>query len=97
MSIYIFKTFLFHLIVAIFYLGITSYWFVVRGTIDPIKTGLQQDLLMLIHLIAATLFPIANRNIIKRKHLINFAIFLLIIILYFGLSNCIWNWLWSLR
>lgn len=93
---YIFKTFFIHLTIIIFYLGITSYWFVTHG-FHPIKTGLQQDLLMLIHLITASIFPIANDNILKRNHIINFTVVLSIIILYFILSNWIWNWLWSLR
>ena len=94
---YITRAFIFHLSVAIFYLSITSYWFVTRGTIDPIKTGLQQNLLMLIHLIVATSFPVSIKKIVKRKHLTNFMIVLLIIVIYFLLSNEIWNWLWSLR
>ncbi len=94
---YITKTFFFHLFVAICYLGITSYWFVTRGSIDPIKTGLQQDLLMLIHLVTATIFPIANKTILKRKHIINFTAVFSIIIIYMGLSNWIWDWLWNLR
>ncbi len=92
---YISITFFFHLLVAIFYLGITSYWFVTQG-FNPIKTGLQQNFLMLVHLITASVFPIANRNTIKRKHIINFTVVLLIIVVYFALNNWIWNWLWSL-
>lgn len=93
---YCIKRFVLHFVVAIFYLGVTSYWFVTKG-FNPIKSGLQQDLLMLIHLITASVFPIANKNAIKRKHLLNFMIVILIIITYLALSNWIWNWLWSLR
>jgi len=93
---YILRTFIFNLVIAFSYLGITSYWFISKG-FDPIKTGLQQDFLMLIHLMAATAFPISNKTVIKRKHFLSFITVLLIIIIYFGLSNWIWNWLWSLR
>lgn len=93
---YVIRVFIFHLLVATVYLGITSYWFVTKG-FNPIKTGLQQDLLMLIHLTVATIFPLPNKNILKKKHIINFSIVLLIIITYFLLSNWIWNWLWQLR
>ena len=66
---YILKTFFFQLIIIIFYLGVTSYWFVTRGRIDPIATGLQQDLLMLFHLISIVLVAVKGSPDIKQKYL----------------------------
>ncbi len=94
---YILKTFSIHLIIILFYLGITSYWFVTRGPIDPIKTGLQQALLILFHLISTVLVVVKGNNDIKQKYVINLLCVLSIIMIYFMYNNSIWHWLWTLR
>jgi len=90
------KQFLIHLLAALFYLGITSYWFVMGRDPNPIGIGFQQDICMLLHLIIAIVIPIRSKYL-KRSRTVNFLIVLAIIILYLLLSNWIWNWLWSLR
>ncbi len=97
MMLYILKTFLVHLAIIVFYLGITSYWFVTRGRIDPIQTGLQQGLLILFHLISTVMVTVKGNPNIKQKYIVNLLCVLSIIIIYFLLSDPIWKWLWSLR
>lgn len=94
---YILKTFFIHLIITVFYLGITSYWFVTRSAIDPIKTGLQQNILTLIHLISTVVVVVKGKPNIKQKYLINLLCVLSIITISFIFDTPLWKWLWSLR
>lgn len=94
---YILKAFFIHFTIILFYLGITSYYFVIRKSIEPIATGLQQDLLMLFHLISSVIVAVKGKAMIKQKYLINLLCVLSLIIIYFIFNYPIWNWLWSLR
>jgi hypothetical protein len=82
MMLYILKTFLVHLAIIVFYLGITSYWFVTRGRIDPIQTGLQQGLLILFHLICTVMVAVKGNPNIKQKYIVRNEEYCLLLLVY---------------
>jgi len=97
------KVFTLHLCIALLYLGITSFEFVVRKDPNPVGVGLQQWLCIVLHILATvTIMAILwTRNTNKRAGRNKFMLNIGAIVLWVGIllifSNAIWNWLWSLR
>jgi hypothetical protein len=100
---YIFKSITIQLAIIIFYLGMTSYEFVVSQEINPIGVGLQQWALIILHLLItlfAGLYGISksqDKKMAKNKLFVRMLIIILIILIYFCFSDIIWHWLWSFR
>ncbi len=103
MQSYCIKIFILHFVIALTYMVITSYEFVVYKVPDPIGTGLQQWACFFFHLtitlIIMSLYwgKAKNKKIAKKKFWINFLILMLIIALVSAIDEPLWKWLWKLR
>ena len=101
--IHIAKSFLLHLVIASIYLGFTCYEFVVTRKPNPIGVGLQQVLLMIIHLaITLVIFSIiltkaSRKKIPKLNLIINVLTVFTCCLIYIMFSNTVWRWLWQLK
>jgi hypothetical protein len=103
MQKYIYKAFSIQLAIAMLYLSLTCYEFVVLRDPNPTGIGIQQWLLILSQFVFTSLLFLfmihraTNKTLAKKKSLINLLSILLIVALYLCLSNVIWKELWNLR
>lgn len=100
---WIFKSIGLHLAIALIYLGLTSYEFVILNEANPIGIGIQQWLLIFAHF-GITAFVWAfiikastDKRLARKKFGIQTLIIFLIVVLNLSLGDPIWTWLWSLR
>ena len=97
------KVFTLHLVIALLYMGIASYGFVVAKDHNPIGVGLQQWLFILLHLLITTTVMAflwaknTNKRVGRNKFLLNIGAIVLWIGIMLIFSNAIWRWLWSFR
>jgi hypothetical protein len=103
MNAYALRILVLHLTIALIYLSITSYVFVISKQPNPVGTGLRQWFFMFMHLIitiivfSILLAKATNKPLVKKKFLINCLIVISIIIVSTLFSNPFWEWLWALR
>lgn len=103
MNAYTIRVLIMHLVIASIYLSITSYLFVISKQPDPIGAGLRQWFFMVTHLsITIIVFLIllgraTNKQLVKKKFLINCLVISSIIIISILFSDPLWEWLWSMR
>lgn len=92
-----------HLIILASYMGVTSWLFVSYPVPDPIATGLQQWLCILVHIsITVLICLIKRRTAIDRKKAtttlwIHIGAMLSWVVVYLLLSDQIADYLWTLR
>lgn len=103
MKAYSLKTLVLHLAIAVTYLTVTSYLFVIDRDPNPIGTGLQQGLCFFLHLVI-TLFIMltylgrsTDKKGAGKKVLLHTAAIILVAALYTLFSSPVWEWLWSIR
>jgi RsiW-degrading membrane proteinase PrsW (M82 family) len=103
MQKYIFKSIAIHLTIAILYLGLSCYGFVVSQSGDPLQIAFIQWAFMICHfgitgfVGVILMFKAEDKKLGRQKLLIGLLVVFLIIILYLCFSGIIWNWLWSFR
>ncbi len=92
-----------HLIILATYIGITGWMFIKYREPDPIGTGLQQLLCMIVHFILTAIICIVIRMNAAEKKAATISLFLNLgavvfsMIMYLLLSNILSNFFWSMR
>jgi len=100
---FILKSIAIQLPIAILYLGLSCYGFVVSQSGDPLQIGLIQWAFMITQFGITgivgmiLLFKSTDKKIGRQKLLIGLLIVFLIMVLYLCFSSIIWHWLWSFR
>lgn len=92
-----------HLAIIVFYISITSYFFVVSKDPNPIGSGFQQVLLIILH-VGITFFTCAfiwanskDKKNARRVFIINICAVIFWVVVYITLSEKIDGYLWTLR
>lgn len=95
--------FVLHLIIVACYVTITSWQFVKHPEPDPVATGLQQWLCVVVHFILTAIVCLVTRmKAVNKKAatttlLLNLGAVVFWVIVNLLLSDILWDYLWSLR